>query len=113
MPTLPHTHIDETGWSIDGVRHWLWTIATPTLTFAVIRNSRGAKVLVELLTAAYPGLISCDFWSAYRSKEGVAGSRAYGTAATVRPARLSYLGQLLAQAHGVRPTVHPVRPGTR
>lgn len=96
LPALPHAHIDETGWSIDGERHWLWTIATPTLTFTVIRPSRGAGVLVELLTACYPGLISCDFWSAYRSKDGVAGSRAFCWAHLAREAQ--------AQIDGYHPT---------
>lgn len=87
LPTLPHAHIDETGWSIDGERHWLWVFSTQELTFTVIRKSRGAKVLLEMLSAAFPGLISCDFWIAYRSKDGVAGTRTFCWAHLAREAQ--------------------------
>jgi transposase len=74
---LTHAHLDETGWRIDGARHWAWAVATDTLTFVRIAVSRGAKVVVGLLSGAFSGLISCDFWHAYRSKDGVGGERAY------------------------------------
>jgi transposase len=77
LPNLPHAHIDETGWRIDGKKHWLWGIATPELTFLHIASSRGAQVLLGLLSGAFTGLISCDFWSAYRSKDGVGGERTF------------------------------------
>lgn len=28
LPRLEHVHMDETGWKIEGKKHWLWTVAT-------------------------------------------------------------------------------------
>jgi transposase len=77
LPTLSHAHADETGWRVDGAKRWVWTVATENLTFIEVAASRGTKVLLGLLSGAFAGLISCDFWSAYRTKDGVGGERAY------------------------------------
>lgn len=77
LPKLPHVHGDESGWGINGLKHWVWVLATKSMTFLHIAPSRGAKVLVELLSGAFKGLISCDFYNAYRSKDGVGGERTY------------------------------------
>jgi transposase len=87
LPAQPHVHGDETGWNIDGFKHWVWTVSTETFTYLTIAKSRGSKVLVGLLSTAFAGLISCDFWSAYRSKEGVGGERAYCWAHLLREAQ--------------------------
>ncbi len=77
LPKLAHVHMDETGWRINGAKRWLWTVANDDLTFLQISVSRGAKVVVGLLSQAFSGLISCDFWTAYRSKDGVGGERSF------------------------------------
>lgn len=77
LPQLEHVHSDETGWRVDGVRHWAWILATVTFTFVFIAASRGAQVLKSLLGDAFTGLISCDFYNAYRAKDGVGGERTF------------------------------------
>lgn len=72
-----HVHGDESGWRVDGVRHWAWIIATMSITFVHIAASRGAEVLKSLLGDAFTGLISCDFYNAYRAKDGVGGERTF------------------------------------
>jgi transposase len=77
LPQLEHVHGDETGWRINGVRHWAWILATASITFVFIAASRGAEVLKSLLGDAFTGLISCDFYNAYRAKDGVGGERTF------------------------------------
>ncbi len=48
-------------------KHWIWVFTTPAETFVVIRNSRGAKVLKEVLTRRFKGIIVCDGWKSYVS----------------------------------------------
>lgn len=77
LPKLDRVNMDETGWRIDGRKHWLWTVANEYLTYLHIAPSRGAKVVVGLLSQAFRGLISCDFWTAYRAIDGVKGERSF------------------------------------
>ncbi len=77
LPRLAHVHGDETGWRVDGIRHWAWILATASITFVFIAASRGAEVLKSLLGDAFTGLISCDFYNAYRAKNGVGGERTF------------------------------------
>lgn len=58
-------YTDETGEKVDGVRHWLWCFTTDTETLAVIRKSRGKKVLEETLGKDFRGVIVCDGWRSY------------------------------------------------
>ena len=77
LPKLEHVHGDETGWRVDGVRHWAWVLATMSITFVFIAATRGAEVLKGLLGDAFTGLIGCDFYNAYRAKGGVGGERTF------------------------------------
>ncbi len=77
LPDLKHVHGDETGWRVDGIRHWAWILATASITFVSIAASRGAEVLKSLLGDTFTGLISCDFYNAYRAKDGVGGERTF------------------------------------
>jgi len=52
---------------VEGTNYWLWVFTTPTETFVVVRNSRGAKVLREVLTRRFRGIIVCDGWRSYPS----------------------------------------------
>ncbi len=45
-----YIHMDETGWEIDGVKHWLWNAVNERLALYRIRRSRGQKVVKEILT---------------------------------------------------------------
>jgi len=58
-------HVDETGIHVQGKNYWIWTFTTPAETFFVIRKSRGTKVLLEVLTRRFKGIIVCDGWKSY------------------------------------------------
>jgi len=61
----PILYVDETGIHVQGEKHWIWTFTTPSETFFVIRKSRGTKVLIEVLTRRFRGIIVCDGWKPY------------------------------------------------
>jgi IS1 family transposase len=61
----PRIHIDETGIHVNGEKYWIWIFVTPSDAFVIIRKSRGKKVLVEVLTRKYNGIIICDGWKPY------------------------------------------------
>ena len=65
--TAPIVYVDETSIDVQGKKHWIWAFTTPTETFIVIWKSRGTKVLVEVLTRRFRGMIVCDGWGAYAS----------------------------------------------
>jgi transposase len=58
-------YVDETSIHVQGERHWIWTFSTPSESFFVIRKSRGMKVLTEVLTRKFKGIIVCDGWKPY------------------------------------------------
>ena len=58
-------YVDETSIHVQGEKHWIWTFTTPSETFYVIRKSRGMKVLMEVLTRKFTGIIVCDGWNSY------------------------------------------------
>ena len=58
-------YADETGIHVQGEKYWIWTCTTPSETFFVIRKSRGMKVLLEVLTRRFKGIIVCDGWKPY------------------------------------------------
>lgn len=58
-------HIDETGWNIDGVNHWLWKFSNKKICVSHIDKSRGQKVVEDILGKEYDGIIISDFLSAY------------------------------------------------
>lgn len=58
-------YVDETSIKVQGKKHWIWAFTTPAETFVVIRKSRGTKVLMEVLTRRFKGLIVCDGWKPY------------------------------------------------
>lgn len=58
-------YVDETGIKVGGKRYWIWIFVTATDTIAAIRNSRGGKVVEDILGKNYKGVIVCDGWSVY------------------------------------------------
>ena len=58
-------HLDETGWHEGHTRAWLWVAVTAWVTVFVVRLSRGAKVVEELLGERFCGILVTDRWSAY------------------------------------------------
>ncbi|MCL0038889.1 IS66 family transposase [Dehalococcoidia bacterium] len=67
LPQQDKLNIDETGWKKAGKRRWLWTFVAPNFTFFQIAQSRGKKVLEEILGQFFPGIITSDRLRSYRS----------------------------------------------
>ena len=60
-------HSDETGWRVNGKTHWLWCFTNPSLTYYIIDESRGSRVLKEFFGEAFAGTLVSDFFSAYNA----------------------------------------------
>jgi transposase len=62
-------YCDETGLSVDGDQHWIWTFVTDEEVFYTIDESRGSQVLEEVLGEEFAedSILSCDGWPAYRT----------------------------------------------
>lgn len=58
-------YVDETSIHVNGKRFWIWIFATYEDVFAVVRHSRGKRVLVEVLGKDYGGTIVCDGLKSY------------------------------------------------
>ena len=66
----PNLHMDETGWKVNGAKHWLWAAVNKKLAHYRIAASRGAKVAREIIGKDYEGVISTDFYAAYNRLPG-------------------------------------------
>jgi transposase len=60
-------YADETGWRVNGKTHWLWCFTNPNLTYYIIDESRGSRVLKEFFGEAFAGTLVSDFFSAYNA----------------------------------------------
>ena len=58
-------HADETGWKINGKNHWLWKFSNKKVSVSHIDQSRGQKVVENILGKDYAGTLVSDFLSAY------------------------------------------------
>jgi transposase len=58
-------HADETSWWVGGPGWWLWVFTTPTLTFYVVVQSRGAAVAMEILAEKFAGVLVSDCLAIY------------------------------------------------
>ena len=67
LPSEEHLHSDETGGKQNGKIHWNWCIRAKDYTVFQVNPSRSGSVLVNLLGKDYSGILSSDFYSAYRS----------------------------------------------
>ena len=67
-------HVDETGWNVDGKNHWLWKFSNKRVCVSHIDQSRGQKVVEEVIGNEYGGIIISDFLSAY-NKIGAKGKQ--------------------------------------
>ncbi len=65
LPKQQSLNIDETGWKDNGQRHWVWAFCTKLIACFVIRDSRGCKVLRDILGETFDGALTSDFYSAY------------------------------------------------
>jgi len=58
-------HMDETGWRTDGKNGWLWTMLSDQHTVYHVDESRGQKVVAELLGETFAGTLVSDFYGGY------------------------------------------------
>jgi len=73
LPTEKHLHVDETGGKENGQKRWTWLFRAADFTVFHVDPSRGSVVLEKLLGKDYAGIISCDFWGAYRKFDRLTG----------------------------------------
>jgi transposase len=60
LPAEKILGIDESPTKQGKTKAWLWTFVAPRYTVFVLRTTRAATVLQELLTDAFDGVINCD-----------------------------------------------------
>lgn len=60
LPDQPNLGVDETPFKRGRLKTWLWTFVASTFTVFVLRPTRKAVVLTELIGAEFDGSINCD-----------------------------------------------------
>lgn len=58
-------HADETGWRLDGKKHWLWNFSNHSISVSHMDPGRGQAVVDLMLGSQYEGILISDFLSAY------------------------------------------------
>jgi transposase len=71
LPKEPHLHVDESGHKENGKLGWTWCFRGKKFTLFHIDKSRGSVVLENILGNEYAGILSSDFYSAYRKYVGL------------------------------------------
>jgi transposase len=69
-----HLYIDESGWKEGGKKRWTWAFRAEKYAVFIIRDSRGEGVLEEILGITFGGIITSDFFGAYRKFCRVSGA---------------------------------------
>ena len=67
LPTEPVLNGDETGSRTNGEKRWVWVLCSSWFVFYHIATSRGVEVLVQLLGAAFEGILCSDRCPTYLS----------------------------------------------
>jgi len=65
VQTEPVVNVDETSWSEQTRRCWLWTAVTALVTVFLLRPSRSSASAKDLLGATYAGIVGSDRFSGY------------------------------------------------
>lgn len=65
IPEQRVVNVDETSWREGDKRGWLWVVVTPIATMFLLRLSRGAAIVKELLSETFAGIVGSDRWSGY------------------------------------------------
>lgn len=68
--SAPSRYVDETGWKETAKNRQLWCFCTVKVAFFHIDESRGSKVVKNILGASFGGVMVTDFYSAYNLIEG-------------------------------------------
>ena len=58
-------HADETGWTEDKSKAWMWVVACPQVAVFAIDMSRGSDVAKRLLGISFRGTLVSDRWGGY------------------------------------------------
>ena len=66
LPNEAKLNVDETGHKENKKRFWTWCFRGDAYTLFKIADSRGSKVLIDVLGEDFAGVIGCDYFSAYR-----------------------------------------------
>ena len=66
LPSEATLNVDETGHKENKKRFWTWCFRADTYTLFKIADTRGSKVLIDVLGEDFAGVIGCDYFSAYR-----------------------------------------------
>jgi transposase len=61
----PNIHVDETPWSVKGVKEWLWVVANKTFCLFHAADTRSRVELEQMLGSEYGGVLSSDDFSVY------------------------------------------------
>lgn len=61
----PPLNIDETPWSVKGIKEWLWVFANPEFCLFRASDTRSRVEIEDQLGAQYPGIIISDDFSVY------------------------------------------------
>ena len=67
LPSEPVLNSDETGSRTNGDKRWVWVLCSPWFVFYHIACCRGMEVLVQLLGAAFAGILCSDRCPTYLS----------------------------------------------
>ncbi|MEH2293335.1 IS66 family transposase [Nostoc sp.] len=63
--TQPNVHVDETPWSVKGVKEWLWVVANSDFCLFTAADTRSRAELETILGTKYTGVLSSDDFSVY------------------------------------------------
>lgn len=61
----PNVHVDETPWSVKGLKEWLWVVAHSQFCLFQACDTRSRTELESLLGTEYTGVLSSDDYSVY------------------------------------------------
>jgi len=66
LPNEAKLNVDETGHKENKKRFWTWCFRADAYTLFKIADTRGSRVLIDVLGEDFAGVIGCDYFSAYR-----------------------------------------------
>lgn len=66
LPGEPVLNVDETGHKNNGDTCWTWCFRAHDYTLFKVADTRGSKVLFDILGQEFNGVLGCDYFSAYR-----------------------------------------------
>ena len=64
-----YVNADETGWPIDGDNNWLWVFRAPDFVVFKIDETRGSRVVGDVLGDDFEGVLCSDFYSSYNPSD--------------------------------------------